>query len=252
MPKTSDKAALAPFSAESRAQLARVSISTLTTCLFRRGLRNTYLHGVQPVGPGLPPMVGEAFTLRFIPAREDLDGIASYTGGPNVHQRAFEECPPGHVLVLDTHGEVKACSCGDLLVARLKARGVAGIVTDGGFRDTVDIAGLGFPAYHSRPVPPPSFIGLHAVELNQPIGCAGVAVYPGDVVVGDSEGVVVIPRHLAAEIAAEAFEMTRYDEFAAQKIKAGQSVYGLYPATDAARAEFAKWAGKRRPAGRAK
>ncbi|HEX9465591.1 MAG TPA: ribonuclease activity regulator RraA [Alphaproteobacteria bacterium] len=236
----------ASLSSKSRAQLAAVSISTLTTCLFKRGLRNAYMHGIVPAGPGLPRMVGEAFTLRFIPAREDLDGVASYTGGPNLHQRAFEECPAGHVLVIDTHHETRACSCGDLLVARLKARKVAGIVTDGGFRDSTDVAALGFPAYHSQPAPPPSFIGLHAVDLNQPIGCAWVAVYPGDVVVGDSEGVVVVPRHLAPEIAAEAFEMTRYDEFAAQKIKRGRSVLGLYPATDASRTEFARWNGKRR------
>ena len=234
-----------PLTAENRRKLTEVGISTLTTCLFRKGLRNTYIQGVAPVGPGLPRMVGEAFTLRFIPAREDIDQMASYGTGRSVHQRAFEECPPGHVLVIDTRNETDACTCGDLLVARLKARGAAGVVTDGGFRDTPDVAALGFPAYHCRPAPPPSFIRLHGVELNQPIGCSRVPVYPGDIVVGDSEGVVVIPAHLANEIAEEAHAMTLYDEFAAEKVREGRSIFGLYPATDAARAEYASWGGKK-------
>ena len=223
-----------------------VGVSTLTTCLFRKGFRNTYLHGVAPVAPGLPRMVGEAFTLRFIPAREDLDQIAVYATTRSVHQRAFEECPPGHVLVVDTHGETEGCTGGDLLVARLKARGGAGVVTDGGFRDTPDVAKLGFPVYQTRPVPPPSFLRLHAVELNQPIGCARVAVYPGDIVVGDDEGVVVIPAHVANEIAETAFEMTGYEAFVAEKIREGRSIFGLYPATDASRAEYAAWDRTRR------
>jgi regulator of RNase E activity RraA len=231
------------LSPDNRERLAQVGVSTLTTCLLRRGLRNTCLRGVLPVAPALPRLVGEAFTLRFIPAREDIDVLG---GGPGIHQQAFEECPPGHVLVVDTHGETDACTCGDLLVARLQARGAAGIVTDGGFRDTPDIAKLGFPAYHLCPAPAPSFIRLHAVELNQPIGCARVAVYPGDIIVGDQEGVVVIPAHLGNEVAEEAYQMTRYDEFAAEKIREGRGVLGLYPPTDASRAEFAGWDSRRK------
>jgi regulator of RNase E activity RraA len=205
-------------------------------------LRNTCLRGILPVAPGLPRLVGEAFTLRFIPAREDIDVLG---GAPGIHQQAFEECPPGHVLVADTHGETDACTCGDLLIGRLQARGAAGIVTDGGFRDTPDIAKLGFPAYHSRPAPAPSFIRLHAVALNQPIACAHVAVYPGDIIVGDQEGVVVIPAHLGNVVAEEAFQMTRYDEFAAERIREGCGVVGLYPPTDASRAEFTVWNNRR-------
>jgi len=231
---------------ENRQRLLEVSISTLTTCLFRRGLRNTYLQGVVPVVAGLPRMVGEAYTLRFIPAREDLDQSVAYASGQSIHQRAFEECPPGHVLVIDAHRETECCTCGDLLVARLKARGVAGIVTDGGFRDTREIAALAFPAYHTRPAPPPSFIRLQAIDLNQPIGCARVPVYPGDVMVADGDGVVVIPSHLANEVAVEAHEMTLYDEFAAAKIQEGRRVFGLYPATEASRAEHAGWRASRK------
>jgi regulator of RNase E activity RraA len=229
------------LTAATREKLAATGISTLTTCLFRRGLRKIWLSGIVPLNAAAPRMVGEAFTLRFIPAREDVGGMASYSAGPSIHQRAFEECPSGHVLVVDTRDEVEACTCGNLLVARLKARGVAGIVTDGGFRDSSEIAALSFPAYHRQPVPPPSFLYLHAVELNGPIGCAGVAVYPGDVIVGDSEGVIVIPAAIAAEVADEAFEMAAYDRFAAAKVSEGRSIYGLYPATEQSQAEYRQW-----------
>jgi regulator of RNase E activity RraA len=231
----------AAFAQEIRDRLAEVGISTLTTCLYRRGLHHTWLRGIVPVAAGLPRMVGPAVTLRFVPARADVGGMAAYAAGPSLHQRAFEECPAGAVLVIDTHNETEACTCGDLLVGRLKARGAAGIVTDGGFRDTQDVARLDFPAYHRGPAPPPSFIALHAVALDQPIGCAGVAVYPGDIVVGDATGVVVIPAHLAGEVAEEACEMTRYEEFAAEQIRDGRSIYGLYPPTEASRAEHAAW-----------
>ena len=231
------------LSAETRDRLGGVGVSTLTTCLFRRGFRNLFLRGLQPVAPGLPPMVGEATTLRFIPAREDIGGMASYSQAGNVHQAAFDECEAGRVLVLDTHGQIEACSCGDLLVGRLKARGAAGIVTDGGFRDTPDIAKLAFPAYHRHPVPPPSFLWLHAIERDVPIACAGVAVFPGDIVVGDGEGVVIVPAMLADEVGEEAAAMTRYDAFAAAKVAEGRSVAGLYPASDASRSEYEVWRG---------
>jgi regulator of RNase E activity RraA len=224
-----------------RERLKAVSIATISTCLYRAGVKVTCPHGIRPVAPGLPRMVGEAFTLRFIPMRDDIGGISSYGGGENVHQRAFEDCPPGHVLVMDTRGETRGCSCGDLLIGRLKARGGAGIVTDGGFRDTPDVALLAFPAYQREAAPAPSFGRLQAVELNVPIGCSDVAVYPGDIIVGDAEGVVVIPAALAPRIATEAYEMTQYDTFAAEEVARGRSIVGLYPATEASRLEFERW-----------
>jgi len=227
------------LSAENRGRLAEVGVSTLTTCLYRRGIRNAYLHGLVPVNTETR-MVGEAFTMRFVPAREDVTDMRD-----NLHQRAFDQCPAGAVLVIDAQRELEACTCGDLLVARLKARGAAGIVTDGGFRDSAEIAQLGFPAYHARPVPPPSFLRLHAVALNEPIGCARVAIYPGDIMVGDVEGVVVIPGAMANEIAEQAHELSQYDEFAAGQIQGGRSVVGLYPPTDASRAEHAAWRKKK-------
>jgi regulator of RNase E activity RraA len=226
---------------ENRARLAGVSVATISTCLYRAGVKRTCPTGIVPVGPGQPAMVGPAFTLRFVPARDDVGGISSYGGAENVHQRAFEECPPGSVLVMDTRGETRGCSCGDLLVARLKARGGAGVVTDGGFRDTPDIAALGFPAYQRHAVPAPSFGALQAVEMNVPVGCGDVAVYPGDIIVGDAEGIVVIPRALANQIAEDAFEQTRYDAFAAHEIARGRSVIGLYPATDQSRSDYQRW-----------
>jgi regulator of RNase E activity RraA len=224
-----------------RERLKQVSVATISTCLYRAGIKVACPHGIRPVAPNLPRMAGPAFTLRFIPAREDIGGAASYGAGGNIHQQAFEACPPGAVLVIDTRSETRGCSCGDLLIGRLKARGCAGIVTDGGFRDTPDIAQLQFPAYQREPAPAPSFGRLHAVDLNVPIGCGDVAVYPGDIVVGDAEGIVVIPAAMTSRIATDAYELARYDAFAAEEIARGRSIVGLYPATDASRAEFARW-----------
>jgi len=229
------------LTAADRERLKQVSIATISTCLYRAGVKVTCPHGIMPVAPGLPRMVGEAFTLRFIPMRDDVGGLSSYGGRENVHQRAFEECPAGHVLVMDTRGETRGCSCGDLLIGRLKARGGAGIVTDGGFRDTPDVTLLAFPAYQRAPAPAPSFGRLQAVELNVPIGCSDVAVYPGDIIVGDAEGVVVIPAAIAPRIAGEAYDMTQYDTFAAEEVAHGRSIVGLYPATEASRLEFERW-----------
>ncbi|HUC63670.1 MAG TPA: ribonuclease activity regulator RraA [Alphaproteobacteria bacterium] len=228
-----------PLSAETRAKLGAVGLSTLTTCLYRRGYRNVLLRGVIPVARDTPRMVGPAYTLRFIPAREDLEGKAG--GGLGLHQRAFEECPPESVLVLATGEETEACCCGNLLIGRLKARGVAGVVTDGGYRDVTEVAALGFPAYHVRPAPAPSFLRLHAAALDEPVGCAKVAIFPGDVIVGDAEGVVAIPASLAVEVAEEAVRLARYDGFAAERIAQGRSLAGLYPPGESARAEFEDW-----------
>lgn len=226
---------------EAREQLAQVSVSTLTTCLFKRGFRNQTLNGIAPVNLSAARMVGPAFTLRFIPAREDLDSMTEYAKDTNVHRRAVEECPEGHVLVIDARGDAGAASAGDIMLARLKARGAAGAVTDGGFRDVNDIHALGYPAYHAQTSLPSSPIRHHPADLNLPVGCAGVAVYPGDIVVGDGEGVIIIPAHIADEVASEAMEMTEYEAFASEKVAEGRSIFGLYPATDDSRHEFAEW-----------
>ena len=230
------------LSATVREQLAKVSTATLCTALFKRGLRNQFIQDVRPLNGNLPNMVGEAFTLRYIPAREDLNPITVFQDRKHPQRVAVEQCPPGAVLVIDSRKDARAASAGSILVSRLMKRGVAGVVTDGGFRDSPEIARLPFPAYHQRPSAPTNLTLHQALDIDVPIGCGDVAVFPGDVMVGDGEGVIVIPAHLAAEIAAEAIEMTAFEDFVTEQVMAGRSIIGLYPATDEqARSDFAAW-----------
>lgn len=224
-----------------RAKLKSVSVATICTALFKRGLRKQFLDDVHPLGQG-GPMVGEAYTLRTIPAREDRNTIEVHKRPDHPQRTAIENCPPGAVLVVDSRGDASGASGGDILVARLMVRGCAGVVTDGGFRDSPEIAEMDFPTYHQKPCPPISIAQHEALEAQTPIACGGAPVFPGDIVVGDREGVVVIPAHLVDEIADEASEMTAYEDFVAEKVREGRSIIGLYPATsDEIRAEFATW-----------
>jgi regulator of RNase E activity RraA len=218
---------------ETRRLLARASTATLTTQLFKRGFRNTFIQGVRRLTPGAPVMVGEAYTLRMIPAREDLDQPGMFAGRDHPQRRAIEECPAGKVLVIDCRGKTGGGSLGDILIARLMARGVAGVVTDGAIRDTPQVEPMAFPVYAGGAAAPASFAYHHAVGLDEPIGCGEVAVFPGDVLVGDGEGVVVIPRHLADEIAPAAAEQERMEAWIVEQVKAGQGIFGLYPPDEA-------------------
>jgi regulator of RNase E activity RraA len=230
------------LSDETRQKLKTVSTATLTTALFKRGLRNQFLQDVHPVNPAAGPMVGEAFTLRYIPAREDLNALAVFQNPAHPQRRAIEECPAGSVLVIDSRKDARAASAGSILVTRLMKRGAAGIVTDGGFRDTPEIAKLAIPAFHHRPSAPTNITRHQAIDLNVPIGCGDVPVFPGDVVVGDGEGVVVIPAHLAAEVADEGVEMTAFEDFVTEEVQKGRSILGLYPATEEkTKTDFAAW-----------
>jgi regulator of RNase E activity RraA len=200
-----------------------------------------YLQDVWPIRAGIKRMVGFAFTMRFIPSRED-----KAAGRPNIQQKAMEECPPGHVLVIDSRGDPRAASAGDLYIGRLAARGCAGIVTDGGLRDSDGIMKTGLPAYCRRPSSPPSPIVHQPLELNVPIGCGGVAVWPGDVIVGDPDGVVVIPADIVDAVADEAAAATLFDEFAEEEVARGRSLIGLFPAAnDEAKRDFEAWKQKR-------
>ena len=229
-------------------QLMGVSTATLCTALFKRGLHHQFIQGVLPLNPGLPNMVGEAYTLRYMPAREDLNTIEVFKNREHPQRKAVEECPPGAVFVIDSRKDARAASAGGILVTRLMKRGVAGIVTDGGFRDSPDIARLPFPVYHQRPAAPTNLTVHQAIDINVPIGCGDAPVFPGDLVVGDAEGVVVIPAHLADEVAAEAVEMTVFEDFVQEKVMEGRSILGLYPPTDEqSRVDFAAW---RQAAGR--
>ena len=231
-----------PLTAETRQHLMTVSVATLCTALFKRGLRNQFIQDVHPLNHTLPNMVGEAFTLRYIPAREDINPISVFLDRKHPQRVAMEQCPPGGVLVIDSRKDPRAASAGGILVARLMARGVAGVVTDGGFRDSPEIAKYNMPAYHNRPSAPTNLTLHQAMDINVPIGCGDVAVFPGDVVVGDAEGVIVIPAHLAEEVALEAVEMTAFEDFVTEKVHEGRSILGLYPPTDEqSRTDFAAW-----------
>jgi len=230
------------LSASLREALKTVSTATLCTALFKRGLRNQFLQDVRPLNPTAGTMVGEAFTLRYIPAREDLNPITVFQDPNHPQRQAIEQCPPGAVLVIDSRKDARAASAGSILVTRLMQRGGAGIVTDGGFRDSPEIAQMAMPAYHQRPSAPTNLTLHQALEFNVPIGCGDVAVFPGDVVVGDAEGVVIIPRQMAEEIAAEAVEMTAFEDFVTEEVRKGRSIIGLYPpTTEQAREDFAAW-----------
>jgi regulator of RNase E activity RraA len=223
-------------------QLMGVSTATLCTALFKRGLRNQFLQDVHPLNPAGPNMVGPAFTLRYIPAREDLNPITVFQDRQHPQRQAVERCPPGAVLVMDSRKDARAASAGSILVSRLMQRGVAGVVTDGGFRDSPEIARLPIPAYHQRPSAPTNLTLHQALDIDVPIGCGDVAVWPGDVLVGDGEGVVVIPAAIADEVAAEAVEMTVFEDFVTEQVLAGRSILGLYPPTEeSSRTDFAAW-----------
>lgn len=227
---------------EIRQKLMGVSTATLCTALFKRGLRNQFIQDVRPLNPSLPNMVGEAFTLRYIPAREDLNPISVFQDRAHPQRKAVEDCPPGSVFVIDSRKDPRAASAGSILVSRLMVRGVAGVVTDGGFRDAPEIAALPFPAYHNRPSAPTNLTLHQALDINVPIGCGDVAVWPGDLMVGDREGVVVIPRQMVQEITDEALEMTAFEDFVTEKVLEGRSILGLYPPTEEkSRADFAAW-----------
>jgi regulator of RNase E activity RraA len=233
---------MSKLSDATRNKLKTVSTATVATALFKRGLRIQMIQDVHPLGADQPVLVGEAYTLRYMPAREDLNKIEVFRDRAHPQRKAVEDCPAGSVLVMDSRKDARAASAGAILVTRLMKRGVAGVVTDGGFRDSVEIGKLGFPAYHHRPSAPTNLTLHHAIEINVPIGCGDAPVFPGDVILGDSDGVIVIPAHLADEIANEAVEMTAFEDFVTEQVQKGRSILGLYPATDEqTTVDFAAW-----------
>ncbi len=223
-------------------KLRTVSVATLATALYKRGLRHQVIQDVRPVKPKGRNMVGPAFTLRYMPAREDRNQLVEFRNPRHPQRHAIETCPPGHVLVMDSRKNATAASAGDILVTRLMMRGGAGVVTDGGFRDAMNIGELEMPAYHSRPASPTNLTINEAIDINVPIGCGDAPVFPGDIIVGDDDSVIIIPAHLADEIADEAVEMTAYEDFALEQVRAGESIIGLYPGTKEENLErFAAW-----------
>ena len=232
---------MAQLSREISDRLMGVSTATLTTALFKRGFRNVFIQGPQRMNKG-PNMVGPAYTLRYIPAREDLDGLECFENPENPQRKAVEECPLGAVFVIDSRQDATAASAGCILVTRLQILGCHGVVTDGGFRDSPEIEQLEIPSYQVRPSAPTNLTKHHAVAIDEPIACGGVAVFPGDIMVGDNEGVVCIPLHLVDEISKVAVEMTLFENFVLEKVQNGASIVGLYPPTDPKTLEeFEEW-----------
>lgn len=210
----------------------QLSTATIATCLFKKGLKNQFIQNVVPLKHKGSNMVGQAFTLRYIPAREDLNPISVFRDPKHPQRVAVEACPENAVLVIDSRKDCRAASAGSILITRLMKRGVSGIVTDGGFRDSKEIADLDFHAYHQKPSAPTNLTLHQAIDINVPIGCGDVAVFPDDVIVGDFDGVMVIPAHLADEVASECVEMTLYEDFVIEKVNQGSPIIGLYPLTN--------------------
>lgn len=231
-----------PLKPETKQKLEEVSVATLATALFKRGLRHQVIQDVRPISQKGKNMVGPAFTLRYMPAREDRNQLVEFRNPEHPQRKAIEDCPPGHVMVMDSRKSAYAASAGDILITRLMMRGAAGVVTDGGFRDAMNIARLDMPAYHNRPSSPTNLTTNEAIAINEPIGCGDAPVFPGDIVVGDNDSIIIIPAHLAEEVADEAIEMTAYEEFALEQVQNGATIIGLYPATKEENLEkFAEW-----------
>lgn len=223
---------MAGLSETTREKLANVSVATLATLMFKKGLRNQVMQDVHPVKAKGKNMVGPAYTLRYIPAREDLNQLTEFRNPEHPQRHGVETCPEGFVFVMDSRKDARAASAGDILITRLQVRGCAGVVTDGGLRDAMKIGELDMPAYHQRPSSPTNLTLHHAIELNVPIGCGDAPVFPGDIIVGDDDSVIVIPAHMADEVAEEASAMSLFEEFVVEEVKAGKSIIGLYPATN--------------------
>jgi regulator of RNase E activity RraA len=236
-----------PISASTLRTLGTVSTATLTTQLMARGLRNTYLAGLAPLNPGRSRLVGEAFTLRCIPSREDLDVLSVFQDYDHPQRKAVESVPPGAVLVIDARGKTRAASLGHILATRLLRRGAAGIVTDGAVRDSQGFATLDLPTFAAGAAATTNLAQHHAVDLQVPIGCAEVAVYPGDIMVGDHDGVICLPRELADEVAEAAARQEHLEDFVLAKIDAGSPLRGTYPPDEHTLAEYQRTAGVETP-----
>lgn len=220
--------------------LAGVSTATLTTVLLKKGLRNVWLRGTRPLSPGQPRLVGRAFTLRFVPAREDLATPASW-GSPISTRAAIEAMPAGCIAVVGAMGVTDAGIFGDILCARMARRGVAALVTDGVVRDAAGVRGTGLPVWCQGTAAPPSVAGLTFVGWQEPVGCGGVAVFPNDIVVVDDDGAVLIPQALLEEVVTAAVETERLETWIMGRIEAGATLPGLYPPNAENQAAYQAW-----------
>jgi regulator of RNase E activity RraA len=232
---------LDPLEKNLKEKLESVSTAVIASQLLKRGFRHSTIVGVFPLNVDFPRMVGPAFTLGFIPMREDLGNSASQSTHTNPQRIAIEQTPAGHVLVIDARGQLQSGGFGDILAARLLVRGVAGVVSDGAMRDSTQLRKLALPIFCAGSASPPSFARMMAANLNRPIGCGGAAVFPGDVIVADLDGAVVIPRHLADEVARDGVEQERLERFVRSRIDRGETTVGLYPPNEDVLADYRRW-----------
>jgi regulator of RNase E activity RraA len=232
--------AVLPLDATTVAALRDITTATLTTVLLKKGLRNVWLRGTAPLHPGGARQVGRAFTLRFVPAREDLATPASW-GAPISTRAAIEAMPPGVIAVVDALGVSDAGIFGDILCQRMRERGVAALVSDGVVRDLAGVLATGLPVWCRGAAAPPSVAGLTFVGWQQPIACGGVAVYPNDVIVADADGAVLIPAALLDEVVAAAIEQELLEGWIMQEVRSGAKLPGLYPPDDANKARYEAW-----------
>ena len=221
--------------------LSGVSTATVTTVLLKKGLRNVWLRGTRPLAPNQPRLVGRAFTLRFVPAREDLATPASW-GSPISTRAAIEAMPAGCIAVVGALGVTDAGIFGDILCARMNKRGVAGLVTDGVVRDLPGVLGTGLPVWCQGTAAPASVTGLTFVGWQEPIDCGGVAVFPNDVIVVDADGAVLIPAALVNDVTAAAIEQERLEGWIMSQVEQGASLPGLYPPNEENHARYQAWA----------
>lgn len=231
-------------------RLARVSSGSLTTQLFKKGFRQPVLRGLRPLQATPRPFAGRAFTMRFIPAREDIDTYATLTVTPNADNLQWvgvEQTQAGDVMVIDSRGDSSAASMGNMLLLRMARRGVRAVVTDGAFRDGSEIAQMQLPAW-SAAITATTRLSYHRVaDLQVPVSCAGVAVYPGDVIHGDADNVSVIPAHLAQEMADLCEAQDDIEAYLARRVDRGEALWGLYPPSEATRAQYREWVAAGRP-----
>jgi regulator of RNase E activity RraA len=233
-------------------RLARISSGSLTTQLFKKGYRQTVLVGLKPLqGANARRFAGRAYTMRMIPAREDIDTYATLTTHPNhdnLQWVGVEQTQPGDVMVIDSRNDPSAASMGNMLLTRMQVRGVRGVITDGAFRDGSEIARMDIPAW-CRGVTATTRLSYHHVaDLNVPIACAGVAVYPGDVIHGDADNITVVPGHLAAEMAELCEAQDDLEAYLARRVQRGEALWGLYPPSPEAREQHRAWVAAGRPA----
>jgi regulator of RNase E activity RraA len=219
------------------AALSGVTTATLTTVLHKKGLRNVWMRGPKPLRPGQPRLIGPAFTLRFVPAREDLATPESW-GSPISTRAAIEAMPPGCIAVVDAMGFTDAGIFGDILVGRMKMRGVAGLVTDGVVRDLAGVLHTGLPVWCKGAAAPASIAGLTFVAWQQPIGCGSVAIFPDDIIVCDDDGAVVIPQAMLNDVLPAAIEQERFEAWIVAEVQSGVALPGLYPPNAETKARY--------------